>query len=195
MHTVSPSEKLGRAPPSRRMSPPSKPAFSSSARLGTAQGWRVRPPRRGTSARKNAPWLFNSASAIKRKSAHLTGSSASAVHRSFGTYPTSIGHSEEQSSYFPPSIALAEKIISSGPEAANRSTDHVDNNKHPAAAAFLTRHMGGHRRRHLHRSRGRRDLPARPLVIHVTRDHRRRTTPVAAAPLHRPAARPRAALC
>src|SRR5262249_49118066 len=138
---------------------------------------------------------YDQASVITRTTAHLAGSAASALSQSFGTHSADIGRIEKQSSYFSTAIALLEKIISSAPQGSTRSTDHVDNNKHAEGPSLFARHLGGPRRGHLHRSRRRGHFSARPLVIHVARDHRRRTTPVAAAPLHRPAARPRAAFC
>src|SRR5262245_5418866 len=120
---------------------------------------------------------------------------ASAPLQNFGTEFDVYWVSKEQSSYFPPAIAPEKKIISSDPGALTRSTDHVDNNKHAKDTPLLARHLGGVRCRHLHPVGRRGHLPARSLVIHVARDHRRRTTPVAAAPLRRSAARPRAALC
>src|SRR5436190_17691809 len=195
MRTFSGSEKPRSAPLSRRLSPPSKHRIIVVYKtwLDTRLAHAPAVPRE-TSARKNASWLYNSAPLAVRKPAHQTGSAASALSQSFGTHPAKIGAIGEQSSYFSPSLALGEKIISSGPEAPTRSTDHVDNNKHPAAAAFLARHLGGLRRGDLHRSRRRGHLPARPLVIHVARDHRRGSTAAAATSIHRAPAWSRAAL-
>src|SRR5438034_141065 len=115
-----------------------------------------------------------------------------------GKFGTKSGHNlsiEEHFSYFPPPIALQEKIISSGLEAPTWSTDHVDNNKLAEGAPFLARHLGGRRRGGVHRPRRRWSVSPRPVVTcDVDRPHRRRTSRFAAAPVCRAAARPRASL-
>src|SRR3954452_15606738 len=101
---------------------------------------------------------------MARKPAHSMGSSASAVSRSFGIHSVATGHTGEQSSYLSATLALVEKIISSSPEALIWSTDHVSNNKHTPAAAFLARYLGGHRRRPIHRPRCRGRVSPRSVV-------------------------------
>src|SRR6185436_1771715 len=161
MRTFSPSKKAGSSLPSIYLSPPSKHSIVVVCKPGSTQGSRARPPSRETSARKNAPWLYNSASLIAEEPAHLAGRSASAISQSFGTHSVQGGQIGEQFSYFCAAIAPRKKIISSGPEALTRSTDYVDNNKLAEGAPFLARQLGGHRRRPVHRPRRRGHLPAR----------------------------------
>src|ERR1051325_3983829 len=80
---------------------------------GATHGRHLRPPCPESTARKTAPWTYNSAIRLAATSAHLMGSPASAASPDFGTYPTAIAHIGEQSSYFLFSIALVGKIISS----------------------------------------------------------------------------------
>src|SRR5262249_54363585 len=145
------SENLESSPPSSRPSPPSAHASACCVKSGATRGWRAHAPFPGTSAGKNAPWPFNQASVIAGIPAQFPGSWDSAVSQSFGTQPADISIIREQSSYFSTSIALLEKIISSGAEGSTRSTDHVDNNKHPEVSPSLARHLGGYRCGHLHR--------------------------------------------
>src|SRR6188472_2113728 len=189
------SEKPESSPPSRRLSFPSKNVSAPCATPGATQGWRARAPSRETSVGKNEAWLNDQASVIASTPAQISGIPAFAGCQGFGTHPATIGNTGKQFSYFPSTIAIWKKIISSRRTPLTRSTDHVDNNKHPEDGARVARHLGGLRRRHLHRACHCGHLPARSLVIHVTRDHRRRTTPLAAPALHRFAARARAALC
>src|SRR5437764_13782603 len=124
----------------------------------------------------------------------------SAVPARLGMKTAYFRRQKEQFSYFRPLIAPEKKIISLGPIGFTRSTDHVDNNKLAEGAPLLPRlaftgYLGGHRRGAVHSSRRRGHLPARSLVIHVARDHRRRATTVASAPLRRAATRSRAAVC
>src|SRR4051794_3865308 len=195
MRRVSLSETLESALLSRRLSLPSKHCITVIRRTWLDRGRRTCSPCPETSATESATWRYNSAFGAARTSAHQLGSGASAVSQSLGIQAVFFGHIEKQSSYFMPSIAIWKKIISSDRTLSTRSTDHVDNNKHCKDTPLLAGHLGGIRRRHLHRACRRGHLPARPLVIHVARDHRRRTTPLAASPLRRPVARPRAALC
>src|SRR6185369_8468048 len=181
MRASSPPEKLESSLPSRRLSPASEPASACCAIPGSTQGWRACARSLATSAGTNAPWLYDQAFVMAGPPAHLSGSPASAGSQQLGTHSAATGIIREQSSYFPADIALSKKIISSSRTPFIWSTDHVDNNKHAEVPPLLARHLGGDRRRDLHRSRRRGHFSARPLVIHVARDHRRRTTPVAAA--------------
>src|SRR3989440_1747820 len=112
----------------------------------------------------------------------------SAARLGFGMESTCFGSYKEQSSYFIATLALREKIISSGLQALIWSTDHVDNNKLAEGAPFLTGYLGRHRRGAVHPSRCRGRIPPRSVVTRdVDRPHRRRTAPFTAAPF-RPAA-------
>src|SRR4051794_22126821 len=195
MLRVPPSKTLERALLSRRLSLPSKHWITVIRKTRLDRGRRAYSRCPETSARESATWRYNSAFGAARTSAHQLGSGASADSQSLGIQEAFFVKIEKQSSYFPSSIALRKKIISSSRIPFTRSTDHVDNNKHPKDTPLLAGHLGGLRRRDLHRACRRGHLPARPLVIHVARDHRRRTTPLVAAPLHRPAAWPRSAFC
>src|SRR4051812_18126947 len=187
MLRVPPSKTLERALLSRRLSLPSKHWITVIRKTRLDRGRRAYSPCPETSARESATWRYNSAFGAARTSAHQLGSGASADSQSLGIQQVFFGQIEKQSSYFRPSIAVWKKIISSSRTPLARSTDHVDNNEHSKDTPLVAGHLGGIRRRHLHRACRRGHLPARPLVIHVARDRRRRTTPLAAAPLRRPA--------
>ena len=111
MRTSSPLKKLARALPSKRLSSASKRAPSLSAKPGSTQGRRARPPCPATSARKNAPWLHNRASMTAGKSAHPIGSPASPAKPKLGTKIAAFQPLEEQSSYFSADIAVKENNI------------------------------------------------------------------------------------
>src|SRR4051812_24156962 len=164
MRRVSPSETLESALQSRRLSLPSKHWITVIRKTWLDRGRRTCSPCPETSARESATWRYDSAFGAARTSAHRLGSGASAVSQSLGISQALFGHTEKQFSYFPGCIALGKKIISSGRTRFTRSTDHVDNNKHPKDTPLLAGHLGGLRRRHLHRARRRGHFPARPLV-------------------------------
>src|SRR4051794_26485680 len=146
MRRVSLSETLESALQSRGLSLPSKHWITVIRKTWLDRGRRAYSPCPETSARESATWRYHSAFGAARTSAHQLGSGASAVSQSLGIPQAIFGLTEKQSSYFPPSIALGKKIISSGRTPSTRSTDHVDNNKHPKDTPLLAGHLGGIRR-------------------------------------------------
>src|ERR1043165_2377902 len=111
MHTFSRLKQVASALQSKRLSRASKSAPSSCPKPGWTQGGHTRPPCPAMSARKNAPWLHNSASTIAGKAAHLTGGSASPANLKLGTKKPILGTSEEQLSYFSADLAVRQNNI------------------------------------------------------------------------------------
>src|ERR1044072_1076178 len=99
MHMLSPLKTRASALQSHRLSPASKSAPSLCAKPGWTKGRHTRPPCPAMSARKNAPWLHDSAPTIAGKAAHLTGSLASPAKLKLGMKEPHLGASEEQISY------------------------------------------------------------------------------------------------
>src|SRR3954463_1799635 len=131
MLRVPPSKTLERALLSRRLSLPSKHWITVIRKTRLDRGRRAYSPCPETSARESTTWRYNSAFGAARTSAHQLGSGASAVSQSLGIPQALFGPAKKQFSYFPSSIAIWKKIISSSRTPFTRSTDHVDNNKHP----------------------------------------------------------------
>src|SRR5207237_351422 len=142
MRRVSLSETLESALQSRRLSLPSKHWVTVIRKTWLDRGRRACSPCPETSARESATWRYNSAFGAARTFAQQLGSGASADSQSLGIRQVHFGHTEKQSSYFLPSIAILEKIISSGRTPLTWSTDHVDNNKHLKDTPLLAGHLG-----------------------------------------------------
>src|SRR5690349_4137504 len=100
MRTSSPLKRLASSLQSKRLSSASKSAPSLCAKPGWTKGRHKRPPCPAMSARKNAPWLHDSASTIAGKATYLTGGSASPTKLKLGTKKPILGPSQEQHSYF-----------------------------------------------------------------------------------------------
>src|ERR1041384_7256564 len=138
MHTFSRLKEVASALQSKRLSPASKSAPSSCAKPGWTQGGHTRPPCPAMSARKNAPWLHNSASTIAGKAAHLTGGSASPIKPELGTKKPTLRPSEEQFSYFSADLAVRQNnilVAPVGPSGLQQSRGrHVRSGSDPSRA-------------------------------------------------------------
>src|SRR3954454_16644 len=146
MLRVPPSKTLERALLSRRLSLPSKHWITVIRKTRLDRGRRAYSRCPETSARESATWRYNSAFGAARTSAHQLGSGASADSESLGIQKVSFGRPEEQYSYFPPSIALGKKIISSRPTPFPGGQGPCENNKPPKDTPLLAGHLGGLRR-------------------------------------------------